>query len=337
MADDNHKDKAASEYKHQSLSELLGDSPAIRKIKEQIGKVAQADIAVVLTGETGTGKELSARLIHQRSSRKNAPFVPLDCATIPHTIAESELFGYEKGAFTGADKPKQGLIETAHNGTLFLDEIANLPDALQSKLLRVIQESKVRRLGSQVEKEVDIRLLSASNQDLWEGVKKGNFRKDLFYRLNEFAIELPPLKDRKEDIPVFSQRFLKIFAEEFGKAVQNIAPEVMQQLTNYDWPGNVRELQNVLKSMVLMAEGDELTLHDLPENFIVAEAHDAEALENPYSLPENLKMVQHSTEKALIRKALEKTGGNKTETARLLEIDRKTLYTKMSQYNIFVK
>ena len=316
------------EIEAQKIEELLGNAPSIKIAKEQINAAAPSDIAVLIVGDTGVGKELIAKLIHLRSPRAPQAFVSLDSSTIPEEIAESELFGHEKGAFTGAIRSKEGMIEKADGGTLFLDEIANLPLAIQRKLLRAMQEKKVRRVGGVEEKEVDIRVVSACNMSLSMAVERGEFRKDLYYRINEFIINIPSLKDRQSDIPQFVEYFREKFSKELNRNIRKVDEEVIEMFKGYHWPGNIRELQNVMKKAILLAPTDTLTKKELPEYMLSCEKVDD--IENPYSIPKNV----HRFEKELILKTLQKTNNNKSKATRLLEISRMSLYKKMKEYKI---
>ena len=241
--------------KKEEYSEIIGESVQIKKVLEQIELVATSDISVFLEGETGTGKELAAHLIHKKSSRRDYPFVAVDCGAIPETLFESEMFGHEKGAFTGAVSIRIGKFEQANGGTLFLDEITNLPLTMQAKLLRSIQEKKIMRLGGRKQLEVDVRIIAASNKNIVENVRSGEFRSDLFYRLNEFKIELPSLRERKDDIPILADYFLKKMNKEQKKNILGFTPETMNELLNYSWSGNIRELKNIVKRAALIAQG----------------------------------------------------------------------------------
>lgn len=316
------------EKEAQKLEALLGDSPSIQTTKDQINAAATGDIATLIIGDTGVGKELVAKLIHLRSSRAAQAFVSLDSSTIPEEIAESELFGHEKGAFTGAIKSKEGMIERANGGTLFLDEIANLPLQIQKKLLRAIQEQKVRRVGGLEEKTVDVRIVSACNMNLSEAIERGEFRKDLYYRINEFPINVPSLKERIEDIPDFAEYFLRQLRNELNSQVKYIDPEVYKAFKAYHWPGNIRELQNVMKKAILLTQGETITTREMPDYIVSCEK--VEESENPYSIPKNVQKY----ERELILKTLEQTNYNKSKATRLLEISRMSLYKKMKEYGI---
>jgi DNA-binding NtrC family response regulator len=314
---------------------LVGESPKVRQVLQRVAAVAATNVTVVLQGESGTGKELIARLIHQESPRRDKSFVAIDCGAIPDTLVESELFGYEKGAFTGAEGKKEGKFELTDGGTLFLDEITNLPEAAQTKLLRVIQEKRIQRLGSKKDIKIDVRIVAATNLDLAESVKQGRFRSDLYYRLNEFPILLPPLRERREDIPTLVQRFLAEALQEFGKAARNFSVEAMKSLLEYPWPGNVRQLKNVVRMSVLLAESDtigkaHLTLESPQENPPVS----SRELETGASLHSLGRKALSKTERDLIVETLKNAGGNKTKAAKALKIDRTTLYAKLKEYGI---
>jgi len=315
------------------VKETMGESPAIRRILKQVEIVAPTDLTVILQGESGTGKELIAQMIHQESKRKNKPFVAIDCGAIPVELAESELFGYEKGAFTGSDAQKEGRFEQANGGVLFLDEISNLSDAIQMKLLRVIQERKLQHLGGKKDIQIDVRIIVATNCDLFQEVKRGNFRNDLFQRLNEFHILLPALRERKEDIPILVKYFLKEANHEFHKNIRGFSPAAMKFLLDYYWPGNVRELKNLIKKAALLADSEEISISHLssmtmrPLNEIgLPRIFDNEDL--PF------EEITRNFEKNLIQRALEETGYNKTRAAKILKLHRKALYRKMKSLGL---
>ena len=253
-----------------AFAEMLGQSPAMQKVLETIQRVAETDFDVLIVGETGTGKELVARAIHQRSRRKEGPFVPVDCGAIPDDLMESEFFGHERGAFTGAQTRSMGLLEFANKGTFFLDEVSQLPRRLQAKLLRVLQERKIRRVGGTKEIDLDVRIVAASSLSLGEEVRKERFRLDLYHRINVTGIELPPLRERSEDVLLLAGHFLNRYAAELGKGTLRLSPEVEEVFTHYPWPGNVRELQNVLKRTLATMQGETISLEDLPEQIVAA-------------------------------------------------------------------
>lgn len=319
------------------LSELMGTSAAIERISAYVARVACSDFTVLLLGETGTGKELVARAIHEQSARADGPFVPVDCGAIPEPLFESELFGHEKGAFTGADRSKPGRFEMAMGGTLFLDEIGNMPPALQAKLLRALQERTVMRVGSTRPVKVEVRLLAAANEDLEAAVARGAFRQDLFFRLNEFVIGIPPLRERASDIPFLTDRFLQMTNRELHKDVAGFTEAAMARLLVYEWPGNVRQLRGVVRRAVLLADSviDEEHLA-LPR---VRRAEGAPAPSEPVghgdlSLKERVRRATADVERDALIAALRRTGGNKAKAARLLNIDYKTILNKLKEYDI---
>jgi len=319
------------------LPELMGTSAAIERISAYVARVACSDFTVLLLGETGTGKELVARAIHEQSQRATGPFVPVDCGAIPETLFESELFGHEKGAFTGADRSKPGRFEMAMGGTLFLDEIGNMPTASQAKLLRALQERTVTRVGSNRPLKVDVRLLAAANEDLEAAVARGSFRQDLFFRLNEFVIGIPPLRDRSSDIPFLVDRFLQMTNRELHKNVTGFTDEAMARMLAYEWPGNVRQLRSAVRRAVLLADSviDEEHLA-LPR---VRRPDGAPSSVEPtggddLSLKERVRRATADVERDALVAALRRTGGNKAKAARLLNIDYKTILNKLKEYNI---
>jgi two-component system response regulator AtoC len=304
---------------------LVGSSEAINRVKKLIKQVAPFDITVLIQGETGTGKELVARLIHEKSLRSDRVFLPVNCGALPENLLESELFGYEKGAFTGADKQKKGLIEAAEGGTLFLDEINSMPPALQVKLLRFLQDKRFLRVGGVKEIEVDIRVICSTNTDLEVEVQRGGFRKDLFYRLNSFTIKIPPLRQRRDDIPELACYFLEKHSRKHGKKIKGISKDVLQIFRSYPWPGNVRELENTIERALIIEETDYITPASLPEQFHTVK-HD------PLEFIGSLSI--EDMEEILIKKTLKDTGGNRTRAAQLLGIDASTLWRKMKKYGI---
>ena len=314
-----------------SLKEQMGPSGEIQKVIQQVKQVAGSPFTVLIQGETGTGKELVARAIHQQSARREKPFIALDCGAIPETLIESELFGYEKGAFTGADRKKEGHFQLAEGGSLFLDEIVNLPLPTQSKLLRVLQERQVQLLGGKRAVPVDVRIIAASNVPLERELRAGRFRQDLYYRLNEFTINLPPLRERREDILCLAKRFLEEAAMELKRPVRGISEEAAQLLLRHPWPGNARELRNVIRQVVLLSS-------DLirSEHLTALDAGDPgapSALEpGPGSAGLSLREAAAEAERQTIRRALQAARGNKSAAARLLRTDYKTLHLKMKRY-----
>ena len=312
-----------------------GVSNPSKQVRKHIELIAPTDMSVVILGETGTGKEYVARAIHDKSARKNGPFVTVDCGALPKELAGSELFGHVKGAFTGAIKDKQGSFEYANGGTLFLDEIGNLSYENQVKLLRVLQEKQIKRLGSNKQVSVDVRVLTATNEDLSKEVRDGNFREDLFYRFNEFTITLAPLRERRKDIMVYSQHFLNQANESLNKQVNGFDPKAAKRLQEYYWHGNLRELKNVIKRAVLLCSEKEIQEDHLPAEIAnPAYISSATTPETSKQDSSNLKSVAEIAEKQAILEILEKTGNNKTMTANILKIHRKTLYNKLKAYNI---
>jgi two-component system response regulator AtoC len=310
---------------------LVAKSEAMQSMFRIAAKAAQFKTTVLILGDSGTGKELIARAIHFEGDRSNMPLIPVNCGGIPETLLESELFGYKKGAFTGADKNKKGLFQEADGGTIFLDEIGELPLALQVKLLRVLQEDEVRMIGDSKSMKIDVRVIAATAKNLEEEVKKGAFREDLFYRLNVLPIKIPPLRDRAEDIPLLCDHFIVRFNKRLNKEIKGIAPAAMSQLLKYSWPGNVRELENMIERALVLAEDSLL----LPDHFPAelgrnADGDQIDGLFNGHSL----KVARKFMETSLITKALEKTGGNRTQAARLLEISHPSLLSKIKLYNI---
>ncbi|HLA05005.1 MAG TPA: sigma-54 dependent transcriptional regulator [Syntrophales bacterium] len=318
-----------------SPESVKGISPQIRHVFELIEAVAPTNMTVVLQGESGTGKELMARLIHSKSSRKNGPFVALDCGTLQETLVESELFGYEKGAFTGAAERKEGHFELANKGTLFLDEVANIKESVQLKLLRVLQERRVRHLGGKKDIPVDVRIITATNTTMSELVKLGKFRGDLYYRLNEFLLELPPLRCRSGDIPVLAEHFIEEANLELGKKVKGLTEKVTRLFLNYAWPGNVRELKNIIRRAVLMTESEYMDIGDMPGELQGARDETGTDVSNgDVSLRGVLKESIKDLEREAIEKALALAKNNKSKAAKILQIDRTTLYSKLKSLGI---
>lgn len=324
---------------------IIGDSDAIHALYAMIDRVAATPSTVLVTGESGTGKELVARALHQDSSRTDQPFIKVNCAAIPKNLMESELFGYDKGAFTGAVGSKPGRFELAHGGTLFLDEIGEIPVEMQVKLLRVLQESEFERVGGIKTLRVDVRLVAATNRDLKKEIELGNFRDDLYYRLNVVPISLPPLRDRKGDIPRLVDFFVDKFNRRLNKQVNGVDGDAMDKLRSYSWPGNIRELENIVERGLLFADGASISLADLPKE-ISDGAHDshadavvAEALRTrpeigSEGLKEQVKAATLKLERELILRALKQTGSNVTHAARLLKISRKGLQLKMKELEL---
>jgi len=306
---------------------LIGQGPAMQKVAELVKKVAPANASVVITGESGTGKEVVARAVHGLSPRTDKAFVALNCSAIPPTLIESELFGYERGAFTGADQRRLGNFEMAHGGTLFLDEIGELPLEMQGKFLRVLEERRLRRLGGKAEVEVDVRVLCATNRDLKQEIRAGRFREDLYFRLHVFTVHLPPLRERREDIPLLVQHFIEKFIGETGKHVHGATPEAMAVLQAYGWPGNIRELRNTVERGMILVDGDMIGEEHLPPDMRPqVTGGGTAALQLPLGIP--LREV----EKEYLLASLRRNGGNKARTAEILGISEKTLYNKLHRY-----
>lgn len=304
---------------------IVGSSEAMKRVIEQVNIVAPTKLSVLIQGESGTGKEVIATLIHSNSERKNKQLIAVDCGAIPENLIESELFGYEKGAFTGADSPKEGKFEQANGGTLFLDEITNLSDAHQIRLLRVIQEKKVTRLGSKKTIDVDVRIIVATNVKLADAVNNKKFRHDLYYRLNEFNIDLPPLRHRKEDIPEFVTYFIENANEELNKGIKSATQQVMDEIVNYTWPGNVRELRNVVRRAVLMTPENE----EIKNIYIADEIHNNQDNGKSDDTISSLKDSKMELEKDMMIKALKESGGNRANAAKLLNMSERTFYRKI--------
>jgi DNA-binding NtrC family response regulator len=308
-----------------SLDRLVGQSDAMVRLRKTITELGPADISVLIQGETGTGKELVARAIHGKSPRCDHPFVPVDCAAISESVMESELFGHVKGAFTGAHVSTLGLIRSAHEGTLFLDEVGELSQAIQVKLLRTIQEREVRPVGSSKSYEVDVRILAATNRDLSKEVAQNNFREDLFYRLNVVAIHVPPLRERKEDIPILARYFLERFSTDFSKR-KELSRKALLCMEDYGWPGNVRELENVIRRATVLGKGKRIGPEDLPPDIAKLSEKTVERTD----LPADDSLAAY--ERQAIRNALEKGGQNRKKVAQILGIGEATLYRKLKRY-----
>lgn len=312
---------------------IVGKSVQSQTVQRYVELIAPSDMSVIITGETGTGKEFVAQAIHKFSNRADKPFIAIDCGALPKELAGSELFGHVKGAFTGAVNDKQGSFEVANNGTIFLDEIGNLSYENQVKLLRVLQERRIKRIGATRDTAIDVRIIAATNEDLNKGVKEGRFREDLYHRLNEFKIALSPLRERKEDILIFADYFLQKANVALNKNAKAFSPEVTDQLRNYYWHGNLRELNNVVKRAVLLTQGETVETESLPQEIVhsmemsgISHHHNEEV-----SL---LKNIAGSAERQAIIDVLEKVNYNKSRAAELMNIDRKTLYNKLKLYNI---
>ncbi|HEY8507651.1 MAG TPA: sigma-54 dependent transcriptional regulator [Steroidobacteraceae bacterium] len=312
--------------------QIVAKSPAMTKALEIATKVAKHPSPVLITGESGTGKELVARLIHDESDRARGPFIPVNCGAIPENLLESELFGYVRGAFTGADRDKPGLFEAASGGTLLLDEIGDMPMTLQVKLLRVLQESEIRRLGDTRARTVDVRLIAATNKDLEEEVRAGEFRRDLYYRIAVVPIHLVPLRQRRDEIPLLVTHFIEQYNRKLKLDIRGIESDAMRILLDYPWPGNVRELENTIERALVLSDGPKIKAEDLPGNI----TNPIVALDSPELPDDELSVKKHSAilERRLIKQALERTGGNKTRAADLLELSSRALLYKIREYGL---
>ena len=334
-----HADGAPGERALPSLDAIVGASPAMQRVLAIVKQAAPTQATILINGESGTGKELVARAIHNLSPRAKNPFIPVHCAALTPTLFESELFGHEKGAFTGAEIRRKGRFELAHNGTLFLDEISELDPALQVKLLRVLQERRFERVGGEASIDVDFRLVSATNRDLSEWVRQGKFREDLYFRLNVIDITLPPLREREGDIPLLCARFLEEFSRLHNRPVRAIAPEAMQKLQAYPWPGNIRELQRAIEKMVVLATGGTLGVADLPPNIANMVGRDLRASRlddaSPTARPEVAPYLVNEREQILT--VLAQCRNNRTRASQLLGIPRRTLHRKLEKYGVPLK
>lgn len=319
------RNEVRSKYR---FDNIIGKSKVMQDVFDLIRRVSNSKSTVLIYGKSGTGKELVAKALHYNSPRKDNPFVAVNCSAIPETLLESELFGHVRGSFTGAIATRKGLFEEANGGTIFLDEIGNVSPAMQIKLLRVLQEREIRRVGGAENIKVDIRLIAASNQNLEEAVSRGEFRDDLYYRLNVITINLPELKDRQDDVPLLANYFLKKYTKGENEKIKSISKEAMNLLLNYNWPGNVRELENVIERAIALGRYEEILPEDIPINIINSRM--MSALKE--TLPENATIEE--LERDYIAKILKKTKGHKINTARILGIDRRTLYRKLKKYSM---
>jgi DNA-binding NtrC family response regulator len=320
------KEELGRRYEYDNI---IGRSEAMQEIFATVERVAPSRATVLLAGESGVGKDLIARAIHFYSPRRDRPLVKINCTAIPENLMESELFGYEKGAFTGATGSKPGKFEQADSGTVFLDEIGDVPGAIQVKLLRILQEREFERLGSNVTRRIDVRVIAATNQDLRAALEQGTFREDLYYRLNVVPINIPPLRDRKQDIPFLAEHFVHKLAPDAGREVEGITDAAMEKLVAYHWPGNVRELENVIERALVLARGKELDLEDI--KLETAPRPRAQS-GDPHFLPEGLTLDQYEQE--LIREALRRADGNKSQAARLLGLTRNALRYRLTQMGL---
>jgi len=316
--------------------DIAGRSPAIKKLHNLISKVAPTDSTVLLTGETGVGKGVFAEAIHRLSKRAAGPFVSINCSAIPESLLESELFGYKKGSYTGAAADRKGLMEEANKGSIFLDEIGDMSLSLQSKMLHVLENGEVRRIGDNESKKIDVRIITATNKDLWKEIGLGKFREDLFFRINVIRLHIPPLRERREDIPILIRYFLEKYNKEYNKDVIRISDEVLSVLLQYDYPGNVRELENIIKHGIIFSEKNIITKADLPSGMpepALLEAPKAELPGEKQILGEKFETIS-AMEKRLILETLQKTNNNHTSSAKKLGISRSTLWRKMKEYGI---
>jgi two-component system response regulator HydG len=311
------------------FSNIIGRSPAMKKLFETTALVAPSEATVLIFGESGTGKELIANAIHQNSPRKERPLITVNCAALPETLLESELFGHEKGSFTGAIARKQGRFQLAHHSSIFLDEVAEMAPATQAKILRVLQEREFEPLGSTQTIKVDTRVIAATNKNLEEEIKKGRFREDLYYRLNVVSLEVPPIRERREDISLLADFFLKRYAEKNKRILKGFTPRAMDLLMRYDWPGNVRELENVVERAVIMARGEMITPAEFPD---ILQELDPEVKATYVNLSPGRTLKD--VEKDMIIRTLEETAGNRTHAAKILGISRRTLQLKLKEYGI---
>ena len=317
--------------KHFDMQNIIGRSPAMANLLETVAHVAPSEATVMITGESGTGKELIAGVIHFNSPRKDGPFIKINCAAITETLLESELFGHEKGAFTGADRRKEGRFYQAHGGSLFLDEVSEMPLTMQVKLLRVLQEREFTRVGGEKVIKVDVRVIAATNKNLQELKTQGLFREDLYYRLNVVSLEIPPLRERRDDIPLLAQHFLKIFSTKNRKEINGLTPSAMDRLIRCEWPGNVRELMNAIERGVVLARTQYLDDSD----FTIIQSSSQQSSETLHVFEEkDSNMSLELVEKTTILRTLESTAGNKSEAARRLGITRKTLHKKLKKYGV---
>jgi two-component system response regulator HydG len=315
----------------QDFDKIIGYSDCMKKVFDTIDKVSNSDSTVLITGESGTGKELVARAIHFKSDRRSQPMIPVNCGAIPEELLESELFGHEKGAFTGADRRREGKFVQAEGGSLFLDEVSEMSPAMQVKLLRVLQERELTRVGGAEVIKVNVRLIAASNKDLKKEMEKGHFREDLFYRLNVVALNVPPLRKRKEDIPMLAQHFLQQFVAQNSKKIKGFTPQAMEKLLKYSWPGNIRELMNAIERAVVLSRKEYL---DAEELVLMMADNSVDVKTTQNRLLENLSLEE--VEKMTILEALANSDGNKSEASRRLGITRKTLRKKLEKYKNIV-
>ncbi len=309
---------------------LSGKSRAIQKVRAEIERVAPTDATVLIMGESGVGKEVAARMIHELSLRRNGPFIEVNCAAIPEELIESELFGHERGAFTGATTSKRGKFDLAHGGTLFLDEIGDMSLSAQAKVLRVLQEKRYERLGGTKVIEVDVRVIAATNKNLDEEIRSGHFREDLYFRLNVVPITIPPLRERKEDIPILVEEIISELAFNTGLGKKRLSDKVLEAFMDYSWPGNVRELKNLIERLVIMASGEEITIEDLPPEFCKRKTKPISiSEEEPWFVCDNFKQARNLFEREFLRRKIAKFGGNISQTAEAIGLERSYLHRKL--------
>lgn len=318
---------SASLAKTQATTNIIGSSPAFQKVLVMVETVAPSEATILITGESGTGKEVIAKAIHQLSSRNTGPYIAINCAALTETLLESELFGHEKGAFTGADRRHDGRFSQANKGTLFLDEIGEMPLLMQAKLLRAIQEKEIVRVGGSTSEKVDVRLIAATNRNILQEVESGKFREDLYYRLNVVSIELPPLRERREDIAPLAGHFLQQFSQKNNKTIHGFSPAAMHCLVNYSWPGNVRELENIVERGVVLCLSETITERELPDSMQATKGHASQGNSLGGS-----PLPLEDIEKTAILHTLDHVRGNKSEAAKILGITRKTLHAKLQKY-----
>jgi DNA-binding NtrC family response regulator len=331
LRDENRQLKAELGRRYE-FDNIIGRSPAMQEIFDTIERVAPTRATVLLAGESGTGKDLIARAIHFHSPRRDRPLVKINCTALPENLMESELFGYEKGAFTGANTSKPGKFEQADTGTVFLDEIGDVPGAIQVKLLRVLQEREFERLGSNVVRHIDVRVIAATNQDLRAALEQGTFREDLYYRLNVVPINIPPLRERKQDIPFLAAHFVKKLAPDSGGRVESITDAAVEKLLSYHWPGNVRELENVIERSLVMCAGTQLDAADIKLESAPGPGGTSRGQSEAHFLPEGLSLDQY--EQDIIREALRRADGNKSQAARMLGLTRNALRYRLTQMGL---
>jgi two-component system response regulator AtoC len=330
----NRVEKEKDEQNRSRFNDTIGKSKEMQEIYQLIDKISSSDVTVLILGESGVGKEMVARSIYENSLRSKAPFVKLNCAAIPEHLLESELFGYEKGAFTGASQQKKGLFELANEGTIFLDEIGDMSLTTQSKILRILQEGEFQRVGGVKTLKANVRIIAATNIDIQEAINQGKFREDLYYRLNVVRITIPPLRKRIEDIPLLTQEFINSYNQKYGKQISRVTPEAMHLLMTYNWPGNVRELKNVCEQVVVLNETDVITADDLPEEIKRINLDTSYGDSSNQTLKDITRNLTIEIEKKIILDTLEETGWNRNETAEKLGITTRTLYNKIKEYEL---